>query len=167
MVRSPFWSVSVAVPVPDARAQVASNSPFAPPLSVTARSVRGMSGSPVNVDEFLVRSTAPVNVSGNGGGNTSVNDNAGKEPVRYAVPESAFGYSGDVALTEPTGVQLPLEGLAQATEMAPMFGTSTVVGKASDTVRLGASRAPWVTSVVSLTWLSPLSRAAVTLKAGA
>ena len=51
--------------------QVVRNNPSPPPASDTVRFVNGMSGSEVNVAEFASRSTAPVRVSGNGGGNTS------------------------------------------------------------------------------------------------
>src|ERR1700756_1187674 len=102
-VRSPFWSVSVAVAVPAGAWHVDRNRPSAPPASVTARLVSGMSGSPVNVAALVTRLTAPVNVSGNGEGNTSVSANPLVDPVRYAWPVSALGYSGEVAVAEPTG----------------------------------------------------------------
>ena len=81
-VRSPFWDTSRAVAVPDGLWQVARNSPSAPPLSMTARLESGMSGRPVNAAEFLTRSTAPLSVSENGAGNTSVSDSPLEEPVR-------------------------------------------------------------------------------------
>ena len=48
-----------------------------------------------------------------------------------------------------------------------MFGTSVGLGNTSVSDPLGASRAVWVTWVVSATWLSPASRVAETEKAGA
>ena len=165
-VLSPFWSVMVAVAVPDGAWQVERNSPSVPPVSVTPRLVSGMSGRPVNVAEFLTRLTEPASVSGNGDGNTSVSDNPLEEPVRYALPESVVGYSGDVALAEPTVGQLPDARFRHRALIDCRFGASVEVGNASDTDLLGAWDAVWVMVVASLTCRSLLSRAALTLKTG-
>ena len=82
-----------------------------------------MSGSPVNVVEFLAMSTDPVSVSGNGDGKTRVSDNPEfSEPVRYAWPLSGVGYRGEAAVTEPTVVHLPLVTLAHNTGSEPRLG---------------------------------------------
>ena|ERR1700760_1660080 len=98
-----------------------------------------MSGRPVNVVVFVGRSTVPVSVSGNGDGNTSVNVSPANEPVRYACPVSGLGYSGEVAVAEPTGVQVPLARLGHRSFTAATFCVSTDTGSVSATDRLGAS----------------------------
>ena len=79
-VLSPFWETSVLVAVPEGVVQLEANTPLEPPLSTTRRSLRGMSGTPVKVVEFVDRLTAPDSVSPNGGGNTRVIDGAARAP---------------------------------------------------------------------------------------
>ena len=71
-----------------------------------------------------------------------------------------------MAVAEPTGLQVPDDGLEQICEMAARLGPSTAEGSVSATERGLAWPAPWVMSVVIWTWWSALSRAAVTLKPG-
>ena len=137
-VLSPFWSVSVAVAVPDGVWHVERKSPSGPPSRFTPRLVNGMSGSPVNVAAFLARSTAPVRVSGKGEGNTRVSDSPLDEPVRYAVPVRADGYSGEVAVAEPTVAHVPEARLRHSARIDSRLGPSVACGKARDTERLGA-----------------------------
>ena len=125
-----------------------------------------MSGRPVNVAEFFTRSTAPASVSGNGDGNTSVSESPLEEPVRYALPVSGVGYSGEVAVAEPTVGQVPEARLRHSALIDSRFGARVEVGNASDTDLLGAWVAGWVMVVPSLTCLSLLSRTALTLKVG-
>ena len=70
-------------------------------------------------------------------------------------------------LTDPTGVHVPLETLTQSRPPAWMLGASVGLGNSSDTERLGASVAFWLTVVESATCGSLRSRVAVTLKPGA
>jgi hypothetical protein len=71
-----------------------------------------------------------------------------------------------MAVAEPTGLQVPDEGVGQICEIAPRLGPSTAEGSVSATERGVACPAAWVMSVVIWTSWSPLSRAAVTLNAG-
>jgi hypothetical protein len=106
-------------------------------LSDTRRLVSGRSGRPVNVVESLDRSMGPVRVNGNGAGNASVSDRLNPEPVRYAIPISGLGYSGELAVTEPTDEQVPLETLGHRSAPAPRLGNSGGCGKRSVSDLLG------------------------------
>ena len=125
-----------------------------------------MSGRPANVAEFLTRLTAPVRVSENGAGNTSVSDSPLEEPVRYALPVSAVGYSGEMAVADPTAEQ-PALRFRHSALIDARLGASVAGGKASATDRLVSWLPVWVIAVERVTCLSALSRAAVTLNAGA
>ena len=113
----------------------------------------------------MTRSTVPTSVSGNGAGNVSVSVSARLLPVRYAAPFSAVGYSGELAVTDPTGLQL-LTGVRHSRPSAPRLGARTDVGNVSAIERLGAAVADAVMFVVSATALSPASRCALTENCG-
>ena len=83
------------------------------------------------------------------------------------MPVSVAGYSGEVALAEPTVWQVPEERLRQSAEIDSRLGASVADGKARVTERLGAWVAVWVTVVPSVTCRSAESRVALTLNAGA
>src|SRR5438270_13472416 len=98
-----------------------------------------MSGSPANVAELASRLTAPVSVSGNGAGKTSVSDKPVDDPVRYALPDSGAGYSGEVAETAPTAWQVLEAGLRHTAPIDPRLGASVADGNVSAIDRLCAS----------------------------
>ena len=79
---------------------------------------------------------------------------------------SAVGYSGEVALADPTTVQLALR-LRHSALIDARLGASVADGNASVTDRLVSWLPVWVMAVDSVTCRSALSRAAVTLNAGA
>src|ERR1700759_805459 len=78
----PDWERSVLLAVPEAGEQNAANAAFAPPVRVTLRSDRGMSGRPGKDVVLCGTSTAPASVSANGGGNTITIFSAASVPVR-------------------------------------------------------------------------------------
>ena len=95
-----------------------------------------MSGTPLKVVELVASSTAPVSVIGNGAGKTIVSDGEDSwpgVPVRYTWPCSGVGYSGEVAVDEPTVVHVPDAGLEHSTAITPRFAPRTVVGSVSFT----------------------------------
>ena len=69
-----------------------------------------------------------------------------------------------MAVTEPSTAQPPPAGFGQSALIDWMFGASVVVGNSSGTDLLAASVARCVTVLETATWLSELSRTAVTLK---
>ncbi|MGI8716177.1 MAG: hypothetical protein ACR2NR_23940 [Solirubrobacteraceae bacterium] len=72
-----------------------------------------------------------------------------------------------MAPAEPTVVHVPELRFGQSALTEARLGASVAGGNASETDRLVAWLAVWVTVVVSVTCLSALSRAADTLNAGA
>jgi hypothetical protein len=70
------------VAVPDAGLHPVANRLREPPVRFTASWVSGISGSPVNVAEFVSSETEPTSVSGNGAGNVSVRLSPPLSPVR-------------------------------------------------------------------------------------
>src|SRR5947209_6749319 len=159
------------VAVPDGVAHATVNTASGPPASVTARSVRGISGTLLNVVVLVARLTLPLSVSENGGGNTSAIAGAASEPVRYAFPASGVGYRGEVELAVPNVLHVPAVGFAHRIppfSTAWTFGASTGQGSVSATVRLvdWAGFAGCVICVLIRTPSSPASLAAVTWNDG-
>jgi hypothetical protein len=165
-VRSPFWETNVAVALPESVWQVSANAPCGPPLSTTRRSVWGMSGSPENVVDPAARLTRPISVSENGCGNTSASCSPLESPVRYALPDSGFGYTGDVAVAEPTGVQLLHTLLVHSADATSRLGATTLGGKVSCVEPVVSSFGACLTSAVSVSCRSFASLTAVTDNVG-
>jgi hypothetical protein len=72
-----------------------------------------------------------------------------------------------MALAEPIDVQVPVVGSAHSAETTPRLGARTLDGNASETDLASAWPVVCVMSVLTATWLSPLSLVTETAKPGA